>query len=404
MGRKTTRKARVERSRTPKRDPNIRFGIAVANFCAIGGPGDGGQLSADLGPLNLVVGPNGAGKSSFVNALKFFGDAATQRGVRFPQALAALGGFEALVHQPNPGGDRLMMFEFKDFELDATYLVHIGPPARHPRLEFDRLFLGNSKPLITRSDDRVSIYDERSLKDEDFGAPSDQFALTFVPEDMQRFPTLTRFRQRLGGILVMELDAAALRLPSRAEDVVELRPNGQGLPRFALDLAQGPPGVWADIVGFIRVAVPQLERIVPEVDRDGGIRLYGYLAGSGARVEAHQLSAGTLFLIAIACVAYHPAPPSLWVIENVDNGIHVHLQELVMQLLRGASKRTTVVATTHSPTLVQQARSLNEIILTEASPSGSIFRHPATTPGLSRWIEEHGLASAFESNLLMVAK
>ncbi len=385
--------------------PEVRFGFSVTNFRAIGGPPDSATgVSVDLGPLNILLGPNGAGKSSFIDALALFAAAGGQFGQRFPQLFARQGGFAEVVHR-RTGRDeyREMAFEFADKELGVVYLAHPGAQGARTSLNIDRLMAPPSKVLLDRTGDRIQVFDERGGKNEDFGAASDSFGLSLVPEDMERFPTLTRLRQRLQRVYVMDLEAAALRESSRADQPAVLSPGGEGLPRYAMELVRREPKTWSDISDFINVAVPQLERVTVELDPDGRLRLYGYLAGSGVRVEARHLSTGTLRLLAMACVAYNPEPPSIWVIENADGEIHVGLQELVMQLLRSASKRTTVVASTHSPALLSEVRNLREVLLVEYGPQGTVIRHPTETSGLRDWIASHGLASAYETGLLRMA-
>ena len=71
----------------------------------------------------------------------------------------------------------------------------------------------------------------------------------------------------------------------------------------------------------------------------------------GRRYLAPVLSDGTLRFAALAAAFFQPSPPSVLMIEEIENGIHPTRLRLLIELLQTQALRTgiQVIATTHSP-------------------------------------------------------
>ena len=69
-------------------------------------------------------------------------------------------------------------------------------------------------------------------------------------------------------------------------------------------------------------------------------------------VGSWGLSDGTLLALGLATALMTPEPASLIVLEAPDIELHPHVMETVAEMLRIASEKTQVIATTHSPYLL----------------------------------------------------
>ena len=66
-------------------------------------------------------------------------------------------------------------------------------------------------------------------------------------------------------------------------------------------------------------------------------------------VMAKFASDGTLKMLAYLVVLYDPSPPQLIGIEEPENQLHPRLLAELVEECRGASERTQLMITTHSP-------------------------------------------------------
>jgi predicted ATPase len=91
----------------------------------------------------------------------------------------------------------------------------------------------------------------------------------------------------------------------------------------------------------------------------------------GEKTSAYSASDGTLRFLAVIAALLGPEHANLYVIEELENGIHPTRIDLLLQLIEQsvAAEDVQVVATTHSPQLL---RLLNEETLESASV---VYRH-----------------------------
>ena len=75
---------------------------------------------------------------------------------------------------------------------------------------------------------------------------------------------------------------------------------------------------------------------------------------NGAEFTLAQASDGTVRFLAMLALFLAPQPPSLIVLEEIENGIHPHRLRLLLEVVEAMVKQRglQILATTHSPTLV----------------------------------------------------
>ncbi|MGB0561179.1 MAG: AAA family ATPase [Spirulinaceae cyanobacterium] len=162
-------------------------------------------------------------------------------------------------------------------------------------------------------------------------------------------------------------EPSALRKPSKFSDPVQLGSDGSHLPKTLYGIAhksEHPENVFCEIsnkmMGFIEGA-----RSV-EIDQDK-IEEWLTLAlryKDGTKLPAHQLSDGTLRLLALATLELDDNATGVYCIEEPENGFHPEFIRDVIQQLRdiavdpqfpveeGNSLRQVII-NTHSPTVVR---------------------------------------------------
>jgi predicted ATPase len=98
----------------------------------------------------------------------------------------------------------------------------------------------------------------------------------------------------------------------------------------------------------------------------------------GATPLAHA-SFGTIRALALLAMLYDPAPPLLTCVEEIDHGLHPHVFDRLVELLRQAAARSQLIIATHSPALVNRLRPA-ELIVCERDLDTGLARIPAVDP------------------------
>ena len=98
------------------------------------------------------------------------------------------------------------------------------------------------------------------------------------------------------------------------------------------------------------------------------------------------MSSGSLRVLPLIATLLDPEPPSVIFIEEVENGLDPRTLGLVVDLMRAAAKsgRTQVIATTHSPYLLDML-DLDDVLLCERGPKGPAFSWPADHTEMKAW-------------------
>ena len=121
---------------------------------------------------------------------------------------------------------------------------------------------------------------------------------------------------------------------------------------FALDLQPTPTS--------------ELERTFYLKLKEGDFEVPGWL-----------LSTGTLRIVALLACLRHPEPPPVLVVEEIENGLDPRTLHLVVEEIRAAvaTGRTQVIATTHSPYLLDLL-DLSHIVVVERENGEPRFTRP----------------------------
>jgi predicted ATPase len=156
--------------------------------------------------------------------------------------------------------------------------------------------------------------------------------------------------------------------------------------------------------------MPEFARI--EFDRAGAaeIGLALRLRDENSLVSAENLSQGTLYLLGMMALAFHPAPPSVVCIEEIDRGIHPRMLREVRDLLyrlsypeaSGSSRPSVqVIATTHSPYLLDLFRDHpEEVVISHKQGNAAHFERLADRSDLPDLLAEGSLGDIWFSGIL----
>jgi len=366
-----------------------------------------------LDRFHILVGPNGSGKSTFLDAIEFLKSCVRNGPV-------------AAVEERVP-----------DYR-DLTYLRQGGPVEFYVKIQFftsptDRLGKAHYRLCLT-ADDQLGIRITEELLKRDgssgrllgktssgkdfylreagryadsFQFGLDKLALSLTPPDLAKYPTGNAVRDFLArGIRYIQLNSAAMRNPAPATRSTELELDGTNLPRVVGSLLrngiretphEGPSAIerWTE---HLRYALTDLESIGWAARQPDNAEYLKLRFAGGLECPNWLLSDGTLRMLALTLPAFIPGPPSLYMVEEPENGVHPLALEIIIKALAAIPEAQVFIAT-HSPLVVQQCGVQPLLCFTRDSAAGIQIVHGTEHPSLRGWTGEPDLASIFASRV-----
>ena len=133
----------------------------------------------------------------------------------------------------------------------------------------------------------------------------------------------------------------------------------------------------------------------------GMIQLMVNESGMSDSIPATRLSDGTLRFIALLTALCHPNPPGLVCIEEPELALHPDAMPMLAELLERASERTQIIATTHSPDLVDQfTTNPDAVVICERGFDGDTQLKRLSEDELNDWLEDYRLAELWKKGVI----
>lgn len=319
------------------------------------------ECDVELKPFTLLVGPNGAGKSNFLDALRF-----TAEGLRttLDQAVRERGGIRNVRRRSggHPNHFEVTMGWILPTGRRATYGYTIGAKAEksyHVKEEFCKIgAITAGEPLV-----------EFKVEEGELTRGPDDLTAVIEPDRLYLTTVsgLPRFRPLYDAIVNMgfyNLNPDVIRRPQDPEGGEILRRDGSNLASVLKRLEKIDDGSINRIQKYLSKIVPNVTSVQSkDVGPMETVEFRQEVPGQEHpwRFLAAQMSDGTLRALGIL-VALHQRlapsgqPASLIGIEEPEATIHPGAAEVLSDALIEATERVQVVATTHSPQLLDSRR------------------------------------------------
>lgn len=266
------------------------------------------------------------------------------------------------------------------FGIKETSDRYLGFFQRSEKLSFKRTPRAGRR--ITLEHDKLHLADD-ARKPLELQVNEQALALALVPQlgpdrggdEVRKIQELfTTFR-------VFDINAGAARTPSEIVNSRLLRADAGNLAAFLTRLQRDFPDVFDELCSDAREMVPGLKelrlRAIGGADESVAVEIIDdRLPGSTPLSHA---SFGTVRALSLLAMLHDPEPPLLTCVEEIDHGLHPHVFDRLVDLLRRASTRTQFIIATHSPALVNRLEP-GELIVCERDPKTGLARIPAVDP------------------------
>lgn len=366
-----------------------------------------GTEPVELGKLNVLIGPNGSGKSNFLEAIDLLRAAPTDLLAPVRQG----GGVGAWLWMGEPGAKA---------EVEAT-LVYRPEQSWNLRHRIDFTAVGARLEIV---DERIENEEashgqgkhdfyfgyehgrpmlnvksgKRELRREDIDP---QQSILSQRKDPDQYPELSFVGEQYSRIRLYRDwgfgRASSPRRPQPADLPTDhLREDAQNLGlilnRFRRDIPTK------------RIMIEALQQLLDGVV-DFSVQIEGgtvqiFLEEERWTIPAARLSDGTIRWLSLLAILLDPAPPPLVCIEEPELGLHPDLMPTLARLLRSASERMQVVATTHSDILIDALSDAPEAVLVCERHEGRTTMRRLSRGALSAWLNEYSLGELWRKGEL----
>lgn len=384
--------------------------VRIRNFKAIK---DSGTIK--LGWLTVFVGYNGTGKSSIIEAMEFFKNYATRN---VTDALESWYDFDHILWQgvarkPNgidPFYSSPMAISVTGQEPKGSAVSSWSAETKFSKLaaNIGRYRAGMVVPqseelTLTRimkrhrkfSGPMFQQYGERT---EELDIPHDASLFRVKPA-----PDLDKW-------MFLSLEPTAISKPTARKHFSEtsLDRNGSNLAYYLRSFIEQDPEGYNAMIDTLAYIIPYATDLQPEetsdlINQTSFIRLVeAFENGENVKLPGWVLSGGTLRILSILTALRHPQPPSVLFIEELENGLDPRALGLLVEEIRYAieSRKTQVIATTHSPYLLDKLL-LSHIITVERQPGQApVFDRPADHKTLRDWSDKFAPGSLYTMGML----
>lgn len=332
--------------------PHIRE-VQIRNYKSIG------QAVVHLNSFTVLVGPNGSGKSNFVDSLAFVQQCLSDS---IELAFKARGGIGSV--RRRSGG----------------HPTHIG---LRVKLALSSSAIADySFEIAAKQGERFRVAKERCVVDDAFGKLH-RFSVAngeFVEEIPGIRPRVSPDRLALFAASATEEFRpvydflSSMRfysiVPERLRDLQEpdagvaLNVNGSNSAAVLKRLHDENPTNYNRVCNILSRVVQGVESV--EYKSIGQMETLQFRQDVGLKdpwsFDALNMSDGTLRMLGVLLAVYQPGLSSLIAVEEPEATVHPAVAEIITSVLMDASKKVQIVATTHSPDILDHKDLIDEKI------------------------------------------
>jgi len=345
----------------------------------------------ELANLNVLIGGNGAGKSNFIDFFRML-----RAMMELP--LPGLAGASLQSYIADGGGSDDFLFngpkiteqiEVKTIFGVNGYRFKLAPTADETFIINDEakdykggtagwreLGSGNISPKLLKDKEEPGAYGGRNVSSYIYEAVSSWKIYHF--HDTGK--------------------SAPMRRSETIDDNQYLRFDAANIAPFLLYLKDNQTGSYKQITDTVRLVAPFFEDFILKPTPKEKVRLRWRQKGADYPLKPYHLSDGTLRFVCLTAALLQPDPPSTMIVDEPELGLHPYAIEILAELIQSASRRTQLIVSTQSPSLVDCFRP-EDIIVVTRKKGASVFQR-LNKHELSDWLQDYSLGDLWRKNIV----
>ena len=400
--------------------------LEIEGFKSFGSP----AKKIELGPLNFIVGANASGKTNLLHALRFLqnavnhdvsyavselGGSAEVRNKRLyqdqPLRLAIKLEQEVKLSDPDDlpdGRDEDIVLRSWEYEL----ALDLGSNETTPSIVAEALSTEvvwrgqTSTATLKRENKKIIISDPMELllptgfqgQTLTIAIPEQESTrLALVVAGFFFFPAIF-LRDEIRNWSFHNIIPGVARQPYREQPNAVLGSAGENLATILhrmtaedrASIAQGLRGIVPGLKNVKTKKLPIQDTLAFQIVEDA----------LNAAINPISVSDGTVRLLALLVLTTWIAPrASLIAIEEPENGVHPHLAENIVDMLRSASEHSQLIVTTHAPDLLDHLEP-SEVILCDKEDGFTKLRKASSVADIEQFRQHFSLGELWEQGVV----
>ncbi|MFN0195147.1 MAG: AAA family ATPase [Planctomycetaceae bacterium] len=338
-----------------------------------------------LTELNVLIGANGAGKSNFVDFFRMLRAFADERFQKFVNESGGGDGFLFLGPKVTPSiWSRL---EFGQY----AYVVQLSPTA--------------AGSLHISSEDVEYCHIGHSISQGSLESKLSDYKHDRSIANSRRPPVARDVYELISNRAVYHFHdttpLSAMRRDQSLRDNEQFHHDASNIAPLLLNLQTAAAQSYELIRDTVRLIAPFFDDFLLRPQTKGPnelVRLEWNQKGSDFPFQPYQLSDGTIRFICLATALLQPNPPATIVIDEPELGLHPYAISILADLIKSASKRTQVIISTQSPTLLDYFDA-NQIIVVNRRDGRSIFER-LDPQDYAEWIDDYSVGELWQKNVV----
>lgn len=335
-----------------------------------------------LGDMNVLIGQNGAGKTNFISLFKFLRNIIAGR----LKNISLTTGAEVMLYYGSKETQNIAI----ELDFDPNYYQIILQPA----LKKDILIVESERTGF-RGQGYTDPYWELIASSEEESKLAKKTKNNFMAQYV--FDVLKEWR-------VYHFhdtsETAGVKKYSSMADNKFLFEDASNLAPFLYLLKLKQEVYYKRIVKTIQLVIPFFKdfSLEPNPFNPENIRLEWMDIYSDKTFTANELSDGSLRFICMATLLLQRDLPKVILLDEPELGLHPSAITILSGLLKKASKRSQVIVSTQSVSLVNEF-DVEDIIVVEKNRAETVFRRLDLT-NLEVWLDEYSMGELWDKNIL----
>lgn len=353
------------------------------------------DVEIETRPLMVLIGANGVGKTSLLDALMLLSASANGR---LNAELSRIGGAAPLLTRGRSANLTWAVDMTAPGHQPLRYELSVQPSGGSYRVERETLSQqrdGYDKPFrhidSAGSDIRYFEVQKGKLLRPDWEHDPHETSLAQVPRMFREPEELRRTLATATQYHALDVSPRApVKLPQPMKPATLPGADGEDLVPYLYSLRETDRERFEMIEDSIRAAFPAFQSLSLPPVAAGMLSLTWSDRAFKDPLYIHELSEGTLRFLWLAALLQSAALSTITMIDEPEVSLHPELLSLLVDLMRGASKRTQVIVATHSDRLIRFLDP-REVLVMDTEEDGTAKLTWADSLDLDRWLAEYSL-------------